>query len=275
MLNQEWGLVFSKYLFSSLLLMFNIGILIPLCSRNQKWISIFDIDFFNNFLPFFYQSISNRFKYKFYIAIDENDKFLMDNREEIEKVLHADDTLIIAPKSLNKNPYGIWNLLLEKAVNNCEYFYQCGSDIQHVTKNWDYHFVEILRKNNNLGFVGGVDKQFWLERVIRDQPGILENVFFHRTHHNIYGHFINPKFKTWFGDDYLSQLYRRHNSIFICSNILYLNSNRVGDQNNNNRYNPTLDMKDKWKDIAIEDSKKIDFYFKYFDVETYNPPVTQ
>ena len=61
-----------------------IGILIPLCSRNQDWKSVYDIDFFNNFLPFFYQSVSNKHNYKFYLAIDENDKFLNDNIIDIK-----------------------------------------------------------------------------------------------------------------------------------------------------------------------------------------------
>jgi hypothetical protein len=243
--------------------MYTIGILIPLCSRNQKWINIYDIDFFNNFLPFFYQSISNKHKYRFYLAIDENDEFLINNKEQIEICLHATDKIIIAPKSYNGNPYGIWNLLLEEAKDECEYFYQCGSDIQHITKNWDNYFINVLKKNNNVGFTGGVDKQYWLERLVRDQNGILENVFFHKTHYEIFGRFINTKFKTWFGDDYLSQLYRYSNSTFICNTILYINSNRVGDhQKDKNRYIPTMNMQKDWIDIAKADSEIISNYLQ-------------
>lgn len=239
----------------------NIAILVPLCSRKQNWVNIYDIDFFNSFLPFFYGSVSNKFNYKFYIGIDENDKFLMDSREDIEKCLNKkEDKIIILPKKLNGNPYGCWNMLLESAINECEYFYQCGSDIGHITKNWDSYFVNVLKKNNNIGITGGVDKQFWLERVIRDQNGILENVFFHKTHYEIFKRFMNPKFKAWFGDDYITELYRQVNATFISSNHLYINTNRVGDQNKNNRYNPNVDLKDKWLKIAKEDSKLIKHY---------------
>ena len=237
-----------------------IGILIPLCSRKQDWINIYDIDFFNSFLPFFYGSISNKYNYRFYLAIDENDNFLMNNREDIEKCLSPEDKIIIAPKSFNGNPYGIWNLLLEEAKDECEYFYQVGSDIGHITKDWDKYFINILKKNNNLGIIGGVDKQFWLERVIRNQNGILENVFFHKTHYDIFGRFMNPQFPAWRGDDYISQVYREHNSTFISSNNLYINTNRVGEQNKNNRYKPRDEMKDVWLDIAKEDSKLITEY---------------
>lgn len=240
-----------------------IGILIPLCSRNQNWETILDIDFFKNFLPDFYSTISNNYNYRFYLAIDENDKFLIDNKENIEMCLHSDDTIIIAPKSLNGNPYNIWNLLLENAKDDCDYFYQVGSDIQHITKLWDYHFVSILKKNNNIGFTGGVDKHFWIERLLVNENGILENVFFHKTHYKIFGRFINPKFKTWFGDDYLSQLYRPNNATFICNTILYFNSNRVGDhQKDKNRYKPSIEMQNNWKAIAKEDGKIIDNYLK-------------
>ena len=237
-----------------------IGILIPLCSRNQDWINIYDIDFINSFLPFFYGSISNKYNYRFYLAIDENDNFLMNNREDIEKCLSPEDKIIIAPKSFNGNPYGIWNLLLEEAKDECEYFYQVGSDIGHITKDWDKYFINVLKKNNNLGIIGGVDKRFWLERVIRNQNGILENVFFHKTHYDIFGRFMNPQFHSWFGDDYISQVYREHNSTFISSNNLYINTNRVGDENKNNRYKSSMEMADKWRDIAKEDSKLITEY---------------
>ena len=62
--------------------MTTIGILIPLCSRKQKWVNVLDIDFFNNFLPYFYSTISNKYNYRFYFAIDENDKFLNEIGEE-------------------------------------------------------------------------------------------------------------------------------------------------------------------------------------------------
>ena len=57
--------------------------------------------------------------------IDENDKFLMDNIDDIKKKLHnTKDSVHIMPKELNKNPYGIWNKLLEYAQDDCDYFYQ-------------------------------------------------------------------------------------------------------------------------------------------------------
>lgn len=240
-----------------------IGILIPLCSRKQDWKTIYDIDFFKTFLPYFYYSISNKYDYRFYLAIDENDEFLINNREQIETCLHKNDKVIIVDKSYNGNPYGIWNLLLEEAKDDCEYFYQCGSDIAHIIKDWDKYFINVLKKNNNIGFTGGIDRHFWIERIIRDQSGILENVFFHKTHYEIFGKFINPAFKSWHGDDYLSQIYRSTNSCFISSSHWYTNTNRVGGhQEDKNRYAPTIEMEDKWMNIAIEDSKIIEHFLE-------------
>jgi len=238
--------------------MTKIGVLIPLCSRNQDWKTANDIDFFSCFQMFFYQSISGKYEYRFYFAIDENDKFLMDNIDNIKMKLNKDlDSVHIMPKTLNKNPYGIWNRLLEEAKDECDYFYQCGSDICMLTKNWDDYFIKQLKKNDNIGFIGGVDKQFWLERAIRGLDQILENVFFHKTHYEIFNRFINPEFKTWFGDDYLSQLYREVDKTFICPQILFQNANRVGDGNKKSRYEPSLENQDKWKTIAINDSDLI------------------
>ena len=226
--------------------MSKIGILIPLCSRNQKWKTVDDIDFFSVFQMFFYHSISGKYEYRFYFAIDENDKFLIDNIDNIKMKLNDTlDSVHIMPKTLNKNPYGIWNKLLDIAVKDCDYFYQVGSDIAMLTKNWDDYFIKQLKARDNIGFIGGVDKQFWLERALRGMDQILENVFFHKTHYEIFGRFINPEFKTWFGDDYLSQIYREVDRTFICPQILFQNANRVGDQNGNNRYDPSLANQDK------------------------------
>ena len=241
----------------------NIGILIPLCSRNQKWKEIIDIDFFHDFLPHFYRTISNKHNYKFYLAIDENDEFLIKNKELIQKRLHANDKIIIASKEYNGNPYGIWGLLLKKAIeDDNEYFYQCGSDIKHITKNWEDYFVRVLKKADNIGLTGGIDKSFWLERVLRKQNGILENVFFHKSHYEIFETFMNPKFKTWYGDDYISQLYREVERTFICPNFLYVNANRVGGHNECNRYEPSTEMESIWKLEAKKESKKITEYIK-------------
>jgi hypothetical protein len=71
---------------------------------------------------------------------------------------------------------------------------------------------------------------------------------------------MNPQFHHWRGDDYISQVYREHNSTFISSNNLYINTNRVGEENKNNRYKPKDEMRDVWLDIAKEDSKLITEY---------------
>jgi hypothetical protein len=73
---------------------------------------------------------------------------------------------------------------------------------------------------------------------------------------------MNPKFKAWRGDDAISQTYREHNSTFISSNHLYINSNRVGNENSKNRYEPNDSLRDTWLDIAKEDSKLITEYLK-------------
>ena len=46
----------------------------------------------------------------------------MSFREDIEKCLNVDDKIIIVNKKYNGNPYGIWNLLLENAKYECNYF---------------------------------------------------------------------------------------------------------------------------------------------------------
>ena len=77
---------------------------------------------------------------------------------------------------------------------------------------------------------------------------------------------MNPKFKTWYGDDYISQLYREVNRCFICPNFLYINANRVGGHNECNRYEPSTEMELIWKSEAKEQSLKINEYIKLMNI---------
>jgi len=223
-----------------------IAILISLCSKNQKWQSLNDCDFISVFLDSLIMTKSNRHKFHIYLGYDDNDEFFSQRHEELRKRYNTNSesslqlTICVLPATCNGNPCKGWNILYEKALENLDndYFYQCGSDIVHTVMNWDDYFVKLMKKNNDDAIIGGVDPVFWLERQIRDQAGILENVFTGRKHYERFGWFFPPEVKTWFSDDLITKIYRNVNKCFVCPNIKYLNTNRVGGENSSSRYVP-------------------------------------
>jgi len=215
-----------------------IAILVPLCSKNQDWVSLKDVDFISIMLDSFLISVSNKHNYKFYLGFDENDKFFVENDKNLRKRFPNMDITML-PKKCNGNPCHGWNILLDKAFKDGnDYFFQCGSDIIQSVKGWDDYFVNLMKKHDDDIICGGVDMPFWCERVIRDQAGILENVFFGRPLYERLGFLFPPEVKSWFSDDVITKIYRNVDRCYICPNIKYHNVNRVGGNNDKSRYVP-------------------------------------
>ena len=231
-----------------------IGILLSLCSRNMDWSIISDIDLFKFFLPSLFNTISNKYNIKLFIGYDDNDEFIINNLEQIKKRIHKISTFTEL-QNCNGNPCKAWNTLLKENIDKADYFYQIGTDIILKTKNWDTHFINILKKNKNVGVCSSSELSFWVGRYVENKVGILENVFFHKTHYNIFNCLYPDEFKNWFSDDYITDLYYGINKCFICPYINYLNTHRVGQQATN-RYNPDLSIHNKWRDLVKRDSKK-------------------
>lgn len=240
--------------------MTNIAILIPLCSKKQDYLHLGDVDFFQLFLNGWNNCVSKKHNYRFYIGYDENDEFFIKEHDKLIKRVKGFGEIIVLPKSCNGSPCKAWNILYEKAYNDGhDYFYQCGSDIIHGVKDFDDYFVSIMKKNDDDCICGGVDAHFWMERVIRNQNGILENVFTGRKHYERFKFFFPPEVDTWFSDDMITRIYLNHDKCFIAPNIKYSNANRVGGHNDKSRYTPPEDkpIAKTWRKFADEYSKKI------------------
>ncbi len=241
-----------------------IGLLITLCSRNQKYVTLGHSDIFRWLLPSFFNTYEpNKFNYKFFIGYDDDDLFYIKNHNNLKKRLGLTCTLTVL-KGCQKNPCKAWNILLTENIDQADYFFQIGSDINLISKGWSSYFVNQLKKNNNIGIAGGVDKSFWFARILQNQNGIIENGFFHKTHYKIFKTLFNGRFKTWFSDDYITRIYMLNNCCYLSPNILFRNMNRVGQINYEDRYQPDLQIKDDWKNIANEDAKKIYDFKKNF-----------
>jgi hypothetical protein len=233
--------------------MSQIALLITLCSNKQDWKELKDIDFVNQLLDGIYMTISFKHPFKIYLGYDENDEFFASKHNELVK-RYPNCDISVLPKKCNGNPCLAWNLLLKKAFENKDnkYFYQVGSDIVHTVKAWDDYFITLMKRHNDDIICGGVDMRFWCERAIRDQAGILENVFFSRNHYERFGFLFPPEVKNWFSDDIITKIYRNVDRCYICPNIKYQNVNRVGGSNEKSRYVPPEkeEIAKNWDKIA-------------------------
>ena len=54
----------------------------------------------------------------------------------------------------NSDKIGDWVIAYD---DNCDYFYQCGDDIEFMDKDWKKDCINILKSHNNEGVTGPID----------------------------------------------------------------------------------------------------------------------
>lgn len=233
-----------------------IAICIPMTSKKQKWTTLGECYFIKIFLPSFLRTAEiKKYDYTFYIGIDEEDDFFQYYLEDFKKRLRPTDK-IISSNRYSGNPCGFWNhLFLTAKLDGNDYLVQFGDDIKIISQGWTSYFINVLQKHDNFGVAGGCDINFWVERLMLGQIGILENIFIHKSHFDYFDLVFHKKLKTWWSDDYISNLY--HNYTYCCPNIRYNNINRVSDSNNKSRYEVDKEDEKKWRSYVIESQKKI------------------
>ena len=184
-----------------------IGFLILATSNNRNnWNSIKDSYLYNLTLKSSLLTINREHKYIYYIGIDKNDR-IFDNEKEQEEILKFQNafkhiTIEFIVYDNNKIPKGyatlMWNVLFEKAYNDgCDYFYQCGDDMEFKTKNWINDSINILKSKNNIGLTG----------PINNNNRILTQSFVSRKHMEIFGWYFPKEIKNWCCDDWYNIVY--------------------------------------------------------------------
>ena len=183
-----------------------IGFLIPSTSKNRDWQTLNDMYLYNITLKSFLTTYDNEHTNVFYIGIDRGDTFFRDeilnkiNRfigimKNVEiKFIYFNDN--IKPGHLTR----MWNVLFKEAYNeNCDYFYQCGDDIQFCNKGWVNECIKVLKNNNDIGMTSPID--------IRNQL-ILTQSFVSRKHMEIFGCYFPEEIINWGCDDWINYVYR-------------------------------------------------------------------
>lgn len=233
-----------------------IAILTPMTSRGQSWIELHECAFLTTFLPSLLRTWElDKFQYRFYLGIDDDDAFFQRHRKALEARLRPDDK-VLSFDGYTGNPCGIWTELMKTAhADGADYFSQWGDDIRIESNGWTSYLVSILKANGDTGVVGGAEEHYWITRLGAGQVGILENAMVSRDHYDKLGFFFPPELKNWFSDDWLTAIYG--NKTFLCPNIHFSNTNRVGDHNDLSRYKPEKGDETVWKKYAVRDAAKL------------------
>lgn len=180
-----------------------IAILIPVCSRNSSFQTLNETPIFKIFYPHFLKTKEEKYNYKIFVGVDDNDEFYLKNISELEKYFE-----VVILKDCNHKPAKAWNILFEQAYKQgFEYFFQTGDDILIKSNHWTSEFISALKNVNNIGVVGPYEKFILHWRLEKKIPQVIENAFVHKTHYDIFKYFFHPEIENQFCDDWISQVY--------------------------------------------------------------------
>ena len=131
-----------------------------------------------------------------------SDVVLTSSREESKekpKVMINIDINFVYMDNIPKGHLTVmWNKLFKIAYDDeCEYFFQCGDDIEFKTNGWVEDCISKLQENNNIGLVGPVN----------NNPRILTQSFVSKKHMELFGYYFPPEIINWFCDDWITKVY--------------------------------------------------------------------
>jgi hypothetical protein len=192
-----------------------IGFLIPSTSNGREWKSsretylyITIVSFINSLTP-----DERMHGYNFYIGIDRNDPILdkpefKHDLQELVSSYHDIHMKIeyLYMDGINKGHLTVmWNRLFHKALaDGCDYFYQCGDDIDYKTIAWITDCINQLTMHDGIGMTG----------PINNNPNISTQSFVSRKHHHLFGYFFPEEIENWYCDDWINEVYRGINHYF-------------------------------------------------------------
>lgn len=197
-----------------------IALIIPSTSKNRDWKSFKDSYLLQMTLKTFFTTFDKEHEYIFYIGIDRGDP-IYDNSEQQNQFkrfvsimknttmhfIYMDD---ITKGHLTK----MWNILFKRAYDdNCDYYYQCGDDIEFKTAGWINASIEKLNENNDIGMTG----------PINNNSRLLTQSFVSRRHMDIFGYYFPEEIMNWFCDDWINEIYKQIGHFFPLNNHLSIN----------------------------------------------------
>ena len=198
-----------------------IGILIPSTSKGREWNSYKETYLYYLTLKTFLITYDQEHTYNFYIGIDKNDKIYDNEKEKGQlkrfiSIMKNVDIEFMYMDGIEKGHLTImWNRLFKKAYDdNCDYFFQCGDDIDFKTKGWVNACIETLKKSNGIGMVGPMNNNAF----------ILTQSFVSRKHMELFGFYFPEEIINWYCDDWINEVYKAIGHLYMlhdytCDNL--------------------------------------------------------
>jgi len=196
----EWKTMTDTYLY-------NFTVKTFLLTYNQKSEALAN----QNYIP-------PKNEYVVYIGVDRGDR-IFDNpaQQEIVKRLSRVFTNVEFRFQVTDAAKGhvtvMWNQIFQTAYDEgCDYFYQCGDDINFRTQGWIHDSINVLESHGGIGLTGPVN----------NNQRILTQAFVSRKHMEIFGWFFPEEIKNWCCDDWYNWVYQPDHfyplSNHFCSN---------------------------------------------------------
>jgi len=194
-----------------------IGLLVPSTTNNRSWENIQETYLYTIFLKSFLNTYCHEHVYTIYVGIDDDDRIYsnIDERKTIERFIYIMKNVSIEfvyMKGIKKGwVANMWSHLMMKAYDdNCDYFYQCGDDVEFLEKGWVSECIKVLQEHNDIGLTGPLDKGR-LKAGVHSQPGgtrfIQTQAFVSKKHKEIFDFFFPPEIANWYCDDWITHVY--------------------------------------------------------------------
>lgn len=212
--------------------------------------------FLQTFLPTFCNTASSHFVYKFYLAYDHSDRVFTSQslRDAFQRQFHAVSTCgycrnrgIVSNLTLvHCDHYGkpTWaqnDAMLEAYLDHVDYFYRINDDTKMLTSGWTEKFISTLESFDppRIGVVG--------PNHSGGNVGILTYDFVHRTHIDIFGFYYPRLFTDWYGDGWITRIYRPNRSTKL-ADVHLVHTRAFG-----RRYRVQVDIEKHIKDQMTHD----------------------
>jgi hypothetical protein len=200
-----------------------IGLLIPSTSNGREWKNGKESYLYKITIKSFILSTledKEKHNYIFYIGIDKEDKILdtVEFKHEVNRLIMIFKNIEIKYYYMDGIAKGhltvMWNVLFKEALKDgCDYFFQCGDDIEFQTKGWINDCIKQLQTNNNIGLTG----------PINNNARILTQSFVSRKHYDLFGYYFPEEIINWFCDDWINEVYKGLNAYFPLQSHLCIN----------------------------------------------------
>lgn len=151
----------------------------------------------------------------------------------------------------------IWNyLFIQSVLNDCDYFYQGGDDIEFQTAGWTTFFLSTLQALGNIGVVGPNDIMWKCSLLTQSMVHV-------QTHWSIFGYFYPMEIKDWYSDNWITLVYGKRKKCFM--NI------KVTNEKSKRRYSQC--DRPPWKEALKRGQEQLSFYFANNHSSPYPSPL--